>query len=303
MYVKSFLLAAGLLALTGCVGNVTIPSLGLDHPANPQAAAAPLPPPPTVPKAKKVMVDMQGMQGMDHGSMGGMKHGSMQRMQEMDHGAMQAMDHESMKGMGGMNMAEGSMEGRDHGSMRGKDDMEGMEHEGHGAHEHGGEHGPSAAGQPGDESQVDRTVEVTAYDSMSYKPDSLTVKPGETIRFVVTNAGKIRHEFVIGTPEEQREHEQMMQQMPNMVHEDPGSATLEPGETQGLVWQFSNPGVIEFACHVPGHYPAGMVGKVQVGTAGTSGEDQPNMNMDDMQGMDHGSMKGMDGMEGEQHAH
>ncbi len=291
MYVKPFLLAAGLLAVAGCAGNVTIPSLSLDHPANPQAAAAPLPSPPVVPKAQKVMADMQGMEGMDHGSMG-MNHGSMQGMQGMDNGAMQGMDHGSMKGMDGMNMAEGSMEG--------------MEQEGHGAHEHGDEHGPSAAGQPGDENKVDRTVEVTAHDTMSYKPQSLVVKPGETIRFAVTNAGKIRHEFVIGTVEEQREHEQMMAQMPNMVHEDPNAVTLEPGDTKSLVWQFSNPGVVEFACHVPGHYPAGMVGKVQVATAGTTSEDQPKMNMDDMQGMDHGSMKdmeGMEGMEGEQHAH
>jgi len=302
MYVNPFLLAAGLLAVAGCAGNVTIPSLGLDHPANPRAAAAPLPPPPIVPEAKKVMADMQGMQGMNHGSMKGMQgmdHGSMQGMEGMSMagGAMEGMDHGSMKGMN-----RGDMQGMEHGSMKGKDDMAGVQHEGHGAHEHADEHGPSAAGQPGDQSQVDRTVDVTAYDTMSYKPDSLTVQPGETIRFVVTNAGKIRHEFVIGTPEEQREHDQMMQQMPNMVHEDPNSLTLDPGETKTVVWQYSNPGVVEFACHVPGHYPAGMVGKVQVGAAGTTGEDQPNMNMNDMQGMDHGSMKGMDGMEGEQHA-
>ncbi|MGH8502918.1 MAG: cupredoxin domain-containing protein [Gammaproteobacteria bacterium] len=215
--------------MAGCAGNVTIPSLGLDHPANPRAAAAPLPPTPTVPEAKKVMADMRGMQG-------------------------------------------------------------------HGAHEHAGEHGPSAAGQPGDQSQVDRTIEITAHDSMSYTPQSLTVKPGEIIRFAVTNAGKIRHEFVIGTPEEQREHAQMMAQMPNMVHEDPSSVTLEPGGTKTLVWQFSNPGVVEFACHVPGHYPAGMVGKVHVATAGRSDEGQPQMEMDDMQGMDHD-------MEGMPHAH
>lgn len=309
MCVRSFVLAAALLAVTGCAGNVTAPLPGLDHPANPKAAAAPLPPSPTIPEASEPMGGgMQGMQGMSNGS-----------VQGIDHGSMKGMNHGSMQGMQGMEGMQ-AMEGMDHGSMQG---MKGMDH---GAHEHGDEHGPSAAGQPGDESQVDRTVEVTAHDTMSYKPQSLAVKPGETIRFAVTNAGKIRHEFVIGAPEEQREHEQMMQEMPNMVHEDPGAVTLEPGETKTLIWQFSKPGVFEFACHVPGHYPAGMVGKVQVGTAGAAGEDEPQMNMEDMEGMDHGSMKGMDqdsmqgmegmkgmggmenmkdmqGMEGEQHAH
>ncbi len=93
MYVKPYLLAAGLLAVAGCAGNVTIPSLGLDHPANPRAAAAPLSPPPIVPEAKKVMADMRGMRGMNHGSM--------KEMQEMDHGSMKGMDQDSMQGMEG----------------------------------------------------------------------------------------------------------------------------------------------------------------------------------------------------------
>ncbi|MGI8740847.1 MAG: hypothetical protein ACR2KU_14975 [Gammaproteobacteria bacterium] len=76
MYVKSFLLAVGLFALTGCAAGITIPSLSPDHPANPHAAAAPLPAPPSVPEANKVkagMREMKGMQGMDH-DMQGMPH-------------------------------------------------------------------------------------------------------------------------------------------------------------------------------------------------------------------------------------
>lgn len=43
-------------------------------------------------------------------------------------------------------------------------------------------------------------------DSMRYKPAQVTVKKGETIRFIVKNAGKIRHELVLGTEKELQEH-------------------------------------------------------------------------------------------------
>lgn len=89
MWVKSLLLAAGALAVAGCAGNVTIPSPGLDHPANPQAAAAPLPPLPSVPDATAPtgggMDHDSSMPGMDHGSMRGME--GMRGMPDTEHGA------------------------------------------------------------------------------------------------------------------------------------------------------------------------------------------------------------------------
>lgn len=134
MYVRWLLLATALLALAGCAGNVTVPPPGLEHPANPKAAAALLPPSPTIPEVSKFvrggMHDMNhgSMQGMDHGSMEGMRHGSMQGMQGMDHGgthdmeglthgAMPEMDARSMKGTEGMQ----GMQGMEH-------PMEGMPH-------------------------------------------------------------------------------------------------------------------------------------------------------------------------------
>ena len=160
-------------------------------------------------------------------------------------------------------------EGMNHGSMN-RDDMKvrsGHASPQHGDDSHGGGHHASAAGEPGDADEVDRTIEVTAHDAMRFKPSSLTVKQGATIRFVLTNVGQIRHEFVIGTADEVREHKQTMQQMPNMAHEDPNALSLEPGQTKSLVWQFTNPGVVQIACLVPGHYAAGMVGTVRVTAA------------------------------------
>jgi len=122
----------------------------------------------------------------------------------------------------------------------------------------------SAAGQPGKLDKVSRTVNVTMSDTMRFAPDSIQVKRGETVRFVVSNVGKVEHEMVIGTAAELREHAQMMRSMPDTRHSNPNQITLAPGKQGTLVWQFDGTGTFEFACLVPGHFEAGMVGKVAV---------------------------------------
>jgi uncharacterized cupredoxin-like copper-binding protein len=135
--------------------------------------------------------------------------------------------------------------------------------ESHHAHDAAHGHADAAAGQPGDPAKVSRTIKVTALD-IKYDRPEIRIKAGETIRFVVTNAGKLRHEFMLGGAKAQREHAEMMKQMPDMVHEDANTLTLEPGETKSLVWQFTRAGKLEVACHIPGHYEAGMRSKIVV---------------------------------------
>jgi uncharacterized cupredoxin-like copper-binding protein len=48
------------------------------------------------------------------------------------------------------------------------------------------------------------------------------------------------------------------------VHEEGNSVSLEPGVTKELIWQFGKAGAIEIACHLPGHYEAGMRARVNV---------------------------------------
>lgn len=127
----------------------------------------------------------------------------------------------------------------------------------HDTHDGAHGHGDSAAGRPGNPKKISRTIKITALD-IKYDKLSIKVKAGETIKFVVTNTGKLRHEFMIGDMEEQRQHADMMKQMPDMVHEDANTLTLEPGETKSLVWQFTKASKLEVACHIPGHYEAGM---------------------------------------------
>lgn len=56
---------------------------------------------------------------------------------------------------------------------------------------------------------MSRTIRVEARD-IAFDVQTLTVRPGETIRVVVTNVGRIPHEFVIGTREEQAAHRKAM---------------------------------------------------------------------------------------------
>jgi len=119
-------------------------------------------------------------------------------------------------------------------------------------------------GQPGLAKKVARTIAITLSDTMRFTPDKLSIRQGETVRLRITNAGRIPHEFVLGTREELAEHAQMMRQMPGMIHNDASSVQVAPGKSADIVWQFSKSGEFLFACLIPGHREAGMEGSVTV---------------------------------------
>ena len=122
----------------------------------------------------------------------------------------------------------------------------------------------SALGKPGDVKKVTHTVEVGMNDTMRFSPDKIAAKRGETIRFVVKNNGKLKHEMVLGTVKELKEHAALMRKFPDMEHADPNQVSVEPGKTAELIWQFTKDGTFDFACLQAGHFEAGMVGKVIV---------------------------------------
>lgn len=119
-------------------------------------------------------------------------------------------------------------------------------------------------GAPGDAGKVTRTVAVSMSDAMRFTPATLRVKKGETIRFVVKNTGRIKHEMVLGTVAELKEHAAVMTRFPEMEHDDPNAISVDPGQTGELIWAFSKAGKFDFACLVPGHFEAGMRGKISV---------------------------------------
>ncbi|MBX3662450.1 MAG: cupredoxin family protein [Burkholderiales bacterium] len=121
-----------------------------------------------------------------------------------------------------------------------------------------------AFGKQGDPKRIDRTIHVDMNDKMRFTPSALTVKQGETIRFIVKNSGKVMHEFVLGNMAELKEHAELMKKFPDMEHDEPYMAHVSPGKTETIVWQFTRAGEFHFGCLLPGHFEAGMVGKVNV---------------------------------------
>lgn len=135
-----------------------------------------------------------------------------------------------------------------------------------GARAHGDDEA-AAIGEEGQASQAKRTVRVDMSDSMRFTPSSFNAKRGETVRFVVHNSGKLRHEFVLGTPQALAEHYEVMKKNPEMEHADPNAVTVEPGKTGEVIWKFTKAGTVAIGCLQPGHYDAGMKGQVVVGSA------------------------------------
>jgi len=55
-----------------------------------------------------------------------------------------------------------------------------------------------------------------------------------------------------------------MLKFPEMEHADPNQLSVDPGKTGEMIWQFTKAGAFDFACLQPGHFEAGMRGKVAV---------------------------------------
>lgn len=119
-------------------------------------------------------------------------------------------------------------------------------------------------GKAGDPKKVTRTVTFTMSDKMRFDPSRVTVKRGETVRFVAKNNGKLMHEMVFGTAKELKEHAEQMKKFPDMEHDEPYMVHVPPGKTGEIIWQFTKAGEFDFACLIAGHFDAGMVGKVIV---------------------------------------
>lgn len=123
---------------------------------------------------------------------------------------------------------------------------------------------PTDFGQEGNPKKVTRTIRVDMADSMRFTPADITIRRGETVKFVVHNGGRLLHEMVLGTRQALQDHAELMKKFPEMEHADPNMAHVKPGRSGEIVWQFTRPGEFRFACLQPGHYEAGMVGSLTV---------------------------------------
>ena len=70
----------------------------------------------------------------------------------------------------------------------------------------------SMIGEKGDPNKVDRIIQIKMYDNY-YEPNSIKVKKGETIKFIVKNLGEMVHEYNIATKEMHIKHQPEMEKM------------------------------------------------------------------------------------------
>lgn len=102
----------------------------------------------------------------------------------------------------------------------------------------------------------DGIVHVELYE-FGIDAESTSFTVGQQYTFVATNVGDMVHELVIepaGALDEPLEKDDVESEV-----ED-----INPGTEAELVWTFGEAGAFQFACHIEGHYEAGMVLEFEV---------------------------------------
>ena len=126
--------------------------------------------------------------------------------------------------------------------------------------------------------EADRAIEISLTE-FAFGVDPLEVAAGETIEFVVTNAGVVPHEFRLSNAHRIEDHiasgheghmdDGMAEDMDDAKDEEEAEGhhedgdivvLLEAGETSTIMVTFPDDTTLftELACLIPGHYEAGM---------------------------------------------
>ena len=148
----------------------------------------------------------------------------------------------------------------------------------HASHSHGAAPAPAAAALPVPSSSDTvssqpaasasaplRELRIEMDDTMRFSPSVLTVTAGERVRLVVVNRGKLTHELVIGTADELAHHQREMKSGSAAHHHHSDSEiSVEAGQSREVIRSFDKSGELGIACFEPGHYEAGMKGKLTV---------------------------------------
>jgi uncharacterized cupredoxin-like copper-binding protein len=99
-----------------------------------------------------------------------------------------------------------------------------------------------------------QSVKVDLRD-FSVTPERTTLKAGTPYLLQVTNHGEATHELVV---EPAGKVDKPLETTVNGKDIESEVEDIAPGETKTLLWTFSDPGKYQMACHVPGHFEAGM---------------------------------------------
>jgi uncharacterized cupredoxin-like copper-binding protein len=113
----------------------------------------------------------------------------------------------------------------------------------------------AACGSAGGQSNGSSTeVQITLSEFKIESPQT-TFTTGTPYRFVIKNEGTISHDWAI-MPRGATDESQALAQV--------DESQLPPGATVTQEFTFTQAGDFEFACHVPGHYEAGMLLPISV---------------------------------------
>jgi uncharacterized cupredoxin-like copper-binding protein len=118
----------------------------------------------------------------------------------------------------------------------------------------------------GTDAKADREVAITTTDALRFEPATVTAKAGETIRFVITNNGRVAHEFAIGSQKYQDEASKAGGHGGGHGGDSKDGAVVAvpAGKTARLTFTMPDSPPL-FACHVDNHDDAGMKGAISYG--------------------------------------
>ena len=119
-------------------------------------------------------------------------------------------------------------------------------------------------GRPGEAGQVTRTVNLDIGVSMRVTPANISVKQGETIKFIFKNSTKSQQVVLVGTAADLKDRAAMLKQFPKMEMNQPNQTKANAGESAELVWQFTKAGTFNIGCAAPACLDNGAAGKIAV---------------------------------------
>jgi uncharacterized cupredoxin-like copper-binding protein len=114
--------------------------------------------------------------------------------------------------------------------------------------------GPGEPGFVAGTAASPRVVRVFAGPGYSFSPSTITVVRGETVTFEVTSMGGLVHEFMVGPADA----------VAADTEGTPEAADIGMMQTKAVTYTFDGSGPYAFACHVAGHFEAGMRGTISV---------------------------------------
>jgi uncharacterized cupredoxin-like copper-binding protein len=111
---------------------------------------------------------------------------------------------------------------------------------------------------------IDRSVEITMAE-WGFGPGNLTVKPGEVVRLVVRNDGKLPHEFMLMPQQQMNAVNYRLERADwNLLEHEAvfERSAILPGDSFEVVVRFEQPGMWMYMCMFPYHMQFGMMGMI-----------------------------------------